>query len=224
MWTWGAAKSRARAPRCVPMLSPSGRADNLAVDTRECGDRHKASLDSRSRPQAFSARCPWNLWRNSVLSSLPVAVCGRASTNTTSSESCHFASFSERNLRRAAFVGFPSPADGRSAAGAPGKLVSLAKRDPAAYKRQARRELFDKRRKNRIFPTSRPGRRQKSETYQQVQGLDQPLRLGDDLGAHPDYHAPAAAVALWAARDRWLGLREFKIISICSCAKPKMRL
>jgi hypothetical protein len=33
-----------------------------------------------------------------------------------------------------------------------GKLVSLAKRDPAAYKRQARRELFDRRRKNRIFP------------------------------------------------------------------------
>ena len=54
-------------------------------------------------------------------------------------------------MRRAAFVGFPSPADGRSAAGAPGKLVSLAKRDPAAYKRQARREFFDRRRKNRAF-------------------------------------------------------------------------
>jgi hypothetical protein len=43
MWTGGTVKSRARALRCVPMLSPSGRGDNLAVDTREGGDRHKAS-------------------------------------------------------------------------------------------------------------------------------------------------------------------------------------
>ena len=38
MWTGGTVKSRARALRCVPMLSPSGRADNLAVDTREGGE------------------------------------------------------------------------------------------------------------------------------------------------------------------------------------------
>jgi len=79
MWTWGAAKSR--------------------INRRGPRDSERPS------PQALTARCPWNRWRNSVLSSLPVAVCGRASTNTTSSGNCHLASLSDRNWRTAALEG-----------------------------------------------------------------------------------------------------------------------
>ena len=64
---------------------------------------------SRSPPDGRGSACA-----SSVFRSLPVAVCGRASTNTTSSGICHFGSLSRQEIEDALPWSAPGPrADGR---------------------------------------------------------------------------------------------------------------
>src|SRR5262245_45550084 len=81
---------------------------------RECGRRTQVSSCHHSA-SLWSA----NLARRSFLEILPVAVIGRASTNTTSSGSCHLAIFEPSVSRISALVGlapgaFTTTSSGRS--------------------------------------------------------------------------------------------------------------
>ena len=98
-----------RSARQVGLKSPSrGRRANCRTKAawRACGlcdpQSQARSLaepqDRRGAPQALTARWPWKRWRSSVFRSLPVAVCGRRSTNTTSSGIRHFASLVRQEI------------------------------------------------------------------------------------------------------------------------------
>ena len=92
---------RARQPftrpaRSWPHRSGAPHMDGRGLEVKD--DIRPVLRDAAAIPYPLTARWPWKRWRSSVFRSFPVAVCGRLSTNTTSSGTCHFGNFSDEEI------------------------------------------------------------------------------------------------------------------------------